>query len=511
MIVRISILIACCWVVASMVVGAAPTQSTPPLVVGFADDLPMEMGVQATDPARSLGASALRLTTKWRLGQSQLDAAEMTRFDRAVAAAAGMRVFLSVYGTAGSGAPRDPASRDAYCGFVRDLLLRYGGIRDVAIWNEPNKRLFWNPQVAADGTSLAPAEYEALLARCYDILHQAVPSVRVLGLALSSTGYDDAGSHSPGVFIRKVGDAYRASGRTAPVLDAVAFHTYPLSPDERPWAKHIGSSPIGQGDWNKLMLNLSLAFAGTAQPLPGECSGSVCPVIWYLESGFQTLVDPARAAAYTGTETIARVLVPDAGGEPEAPPPEAGSAAPDQRTQILDATRLAACQPFVAGVLNFLLADEPRLEGWQSGALWADLTAKPSAAAFNAAFAAASSGSVDCDALKGGRPSNDYTPPPAPAAPAAAPAEAPLRVDVQWDAVDDPSAPVVYRVYRDGSLVATSSAASWTDTAVAGSTTYRYVIRALDAAGNLGQASVSAEATTPAPALPPPGPAPMPG
>ena len=69
MILRITILIACCWVVASMVVGAAPTQSAPPLVVGFADDLPMEMGVQATDPARSLGASALRLTTKWRLGQ----------------------------------------------------------------------------------------------------------------------------------------------------------------------------------------------------------------------------------------------------------------------------------------------------------------------------------------------------------------------------------------------------------------------------------------------------------
>ena len=115
------------------------------------------------------------------------------------------------------------------------------------------------------------------------------------------------------------------------------------------------------------------------------------------------------------------------------------------------------------------------------------------------------------DALKGGRPSTDYTPPPAPAAPAAAPGEAPLRVDVQWNAVDDPSAPVVYRIYRDGLLVATSSAGSWTDTAVAGSTTYRYVIRALDAAGNLGQASVSAEATTPAPALPPPQPTPVPG
>lgn len=511
MIQRITILFACCLVVGLMAVQPAPTQSTSPFTVGFADDLPKEIGMQATDPARSLGATAIRLTTQWSLGQTQLDAAEVTRLDRAVVAAAGLRVFLSVYGTAGTAAPRDPASRDAYCGFVRDALLRYGAIRDVVIWNEPNKRLFWNPQVAADGSSLAPADYEALLARCYDVLHGAVPVVQVLGLALSSTGNDDAGSHSPGGFIRKVGDAYRASGRTAPVLDAVVFHPYPLTPDERPWATHIGSTTIGQGDWNKLMANLSLAFTGTGQPLPGQCSGSVCPVIWYLESGFQTLVDPAKAAAYTGTETVARVLPADAGGEPGAPPPAAGSPAPDQRTQILDATTLAACQPYVAGVLNFLLADEPRLAGWQSGALWADRTAKPSAAAFSAAFAAASSGSVDCDALKGGPPSSDYTPPPAPSAPSGSPAEEPFRVVVQWNAASDPSAPVAYRVYRDGSLVATTSALNWTDTAIARSTTYRYVVRAIDAAGNLGDASAATEATTPAAAPPPPPPPPSAG
>ena len=311
---RIVVLLGCCWVVALWAVGAAaPTQSATQLVVGFADDLPKEIGVEATDPARSLGAGALRLTTQWSLGQTQPDAVEVSRLDRAVAAAAGLRVFLSVYGRAGTDAPQDPASRDAYCGFVRDLLLRYGAIRDVTIWNEPNKRLFWNPQLAGDGSSVAPAAYEALLARCYDVLHGAVPGVRVLGLALSSTGNDDAGSHAPGVFIREVGDAYRASGRTAPLLDAVAFHPYPLTPGERPWAKHVGSRTIGQGDWNKLMRNLSLAFADSGQPLPGQCSGAVCPVIWYLESGFQTLVDPARAAAYTGAETVAGVLAPDVG------------------------------------------------------------------------------------------------------------------------------------------------------------------------------------------------------
>ena len=270
MILRIAVLLAGSLLVASLVVQSAPTQSTSPFTVGFADDLPKEIGMQATNPARALGATALRLTTQWALGQTQLATAEASRLDRAVAASTGLRVFLSVYGTSGSAAPRDPASRDSYCGFVRDVLLRYGAIRDVVIWNEPNKRLFWNPQAAADGSSVAPAEYAALLARCYDVLHGAVPTVRVLGLALSSTGNDDAGSHSPGAFIRKVGDAYRASGRAAPLLDGVAFHPYPLTPDERPWTKHISTTTIGQGDWNKLMLNLSRAFAGTGAATAGS-------------------------------------------------------------------------------------------------------------------------------------------------------------------------------------------------------------------------------------------------
>jgi hypothetical protein len=493
---RSTLLLAACCTVALLAVQRTPTQSATPFVVGFAEDLPKEIGTQATDPARSLGATAFRLTTQWAPGQTHPDTAELTRLDRAVAAAAGLRVFLSVYGTAGTAAPRDAASRDAYCGFVRDVVRRYGAIRDVVIWNEPNKRLFWNPQTATDGSSLAPAEYGALLARCYDVLHEAVPGVRVLGPALSSTGNDDTGSHSPGTFIRKLGEAYRASGRAAPVLDAVVHHPYPLTPDERPWARHIGTTTIGQGDWNKLMSNLALAFTGTGQPLPGQCSGSVCPVIWYLESGFQTAVDPA-APGYIGTENVARVLVPDAGGEPETPPPAPASAAPDQRTQILDATRLAACQPYVAGILNFMLADEPRLAGWQSGALWADRTPKPSAAAFGTAFAAASSGSIDCDALKGGRPSPDYAAPSAPSALTASPAEEPFRIDLQWSAVGDPSAPVTYSIYRNGALVAATSTPSWTDGAIARDRTYRYAVRAIDAAGNLGDASAPAEAVTP--------------
>ena len=68
---------------------------------------------------------------------------------------------------------------------------------------------------------------------------------------------------------------------------------------------------------------------------------------------------------------------------------------------MLDAIRLAYCQPNVAAFFNFLLADEPRLSGWQSGAYWADLTAKDSLPAFQSAIAAVNAESVDCAALEG--------------------------------------------------------------------------------------------------------------
>jgi hypothetical protein len=444
--------------------------------VGFADDLPKERGAEAVGAARRLGSTALRLTTRWAPGQTALDPGEAERLDRAVAASAGLRVFLSVYGTDAAAAPRDDAARGQYCAFVRDVLLRYPAVRDVVVWNEPNKLLFWSPQTAEAAAAPAPAAYEALLAHCYDVLHGAVPDVRVVGLGLSPIGHDNAGSTSVGAFVRLVGEAYRSSGRAQPLFDAVAHHAYAPDPAEPPWAQHGESLLVSQGDWNKLMRNLALAFDGTGQPLPGECEHDVCPVIWYAETGFQTAIDPAKAVAYTGTETAAVLPALARGGET------------DQRTQVLDAVRLAACQPYVAGILNFLLADEPRLEGWQSGALWTDGTEKPSASAFREAFAEASGGDVDCDALEGGRPSDDYEPPQAPRGLRAVAGDT-SGVRVDWDPVDDPSAPVAFRVYRDGAHVATTETPSFADRAAAAVAGARYAVRALDAAGNLSAPS----------------------
>jgi chitodextrinase len=459
---------------------AAGSPSNAGFVVGFDDDRPQQSGSAAVSPATTVGAGAFRFTLAWSSGETALTAADRTGLGTAVSAASSFRIVVSVYGAAGSDAPTDAAGRSAYCSYVADALTRYPSIRDVVIWNEPNKRLFWNAN--GTGQADAPAQYEALLATCYDSLHASFSGVNVIGLALSSTGNDNATSTSPGAFIRAVGDAYRASGRTAPLMDTVGFHPYPLSSSERPWLQHIGEKTIAEGDWNKLMYNLWLAFNGTAQPLPGSAGVR----IWYLEDGFQTTVPPAKAGAYSGTENVA--TIPDFTGTTEI----------DQATQVLDAIRRAACQPYVGAFFNFMLIDDPVLTGWQSGPFWADGTAKGSLSAFQRATSEARSGTVDCSALTGGTPSADFMPPSAPPTPTAQTQTAPLAVTLSWPAASDDSAgPLGYRVYRNGGWIGTATGLTWTDGTVDDATTYSYAVRALDEAGNLGNASPAVSVTTP--------------
>jgi chitodextrinase len=489
---------------ASLLGGAAaarPAVDGVPFVVGFSEDLPRAIGPPAVTPARELGAKSFRFTLQWASGRTRVADEDIVDLSEALADTNGMRVVLAVYayGPNASQAPKTHTARSEYCAYVRDALARLPSVRDVVIWNEPNKSLFWSPQLAVNGGPAAPAAYEALLAQCYDVLHSAFPNVNVIAFALSQTGNDDAGSHSPGEFIRQVGTAYRASGRTAPLFDTVGHHAYGFTAAERPWRKHIGSKVLSQGDWNKLMYNLWLAFNGTAQAIPGRAGVA----IWYMEGGSQTAIDADKAAGYTGTENVA--VIPDyAGGEPDAPAPAETSPAPDQHTQVLDSIRLAYCQPYVGAYYNFLLFDEPRLAGWQSGAYWADLSPKDSLLAFRQAIGEANAGTVDCDALKGGRPSADFMPPSTPGGLTAAAYDGPLRVELAWTPSTDDASAVGYRVYRNGAHVGTTSATTWTNTAVAHATTYTYTVRGLDSAGNLGAASAAATVTTPAAAPAPP-------
>ncbi|MDX6396999.1 MAG: hypothetical protein QOJ43_407 [Gaiellaceae bacterium] len=379
--------------------------------VGFSDDT-VKYDASVADLARGLGAPAFRVTLMWTRGQRDLAADDARSLERAVGT--GVRVVLAVYAHSADEAPQTPDTRDDYCAYVRGTLERFPAIRDVVIWNEPNKSHFWRPQFAPDGASAAPAAYGELLARCWDVLHASRPDVNVIAPATAPRGNDrpDAASnvsHSPGNFIRKLGQAYRASGRKAPLFDTVGHHVYGETAAERPWKQHPLSGTIGIGDWRELMQALWDGFDGTEQPIPGECRAGRCTKIWYLEGGYQTTIEPARSGSYRGAENEP-YPIPDFGGGEAGRSYDADSPAPDQATQLVDAIQRASCQPHVEAFFNFLLADEADLAGWQSGVLWADRALKQSYPVFRDVAADAAAARVDCSALKGSPQPAAFTP-----------------------------------------------------------------------------------------------------
>ncbi|HEU0334935.1 MAG TPA: hypothetical protein VFR43_00180 [Gaiellaceae bacterium] len=385
---------------AAAAVACGGARAEPGLIVGLADDTLMATPVETSNAGRDLGVRAYSLSLDWQRGRLGLSAASAGMIQTAVNAAGGNRVVLWVYGPPFY-APTTAGDREQYCTYLRDAVTRFPQIRDVVIWNEPNLSSFWTPQFNPDGTSAAPAAYVSLLARCWDVLHAFRPGVNVIAPATSPWGNDDPGaasnvSHSPTRFLLELGAAYRASGRDKPIFDTLGHHPYPASSAERPWRTHTSDQLISIGDLDRLVGAAEQAFGGTGQTAPG----SGLP-IWYLETGYQTVPDPSKAGLYTGTENWPGSLPDAAGGEPAQPPPSPDSLAPDQATQLVDSLRLAYCQPHVQAVFNFQLRDEPSLERWQSGLLWADGTRKGSYEAFKRVVAEINNRSVDCTRLKG--------------------------------------------------------------------------------------------------------------
>ena len=358
--------------VLSLFAVAAPAAGAGTLLVGVDEDaVKWGDGPVAVSLLRSLGVQAVRVTVPWHPGQTQVPSDQEDALQRAVFGT-GLRVVVSVYGAAAE-APRTEEARTQYCDYLADLATRNPAISDVVVWNDPNDGAFWSPQRNPDGSSAAPADYEALLATCWTRLHTLRP-VNVIA-ASASKGSVLADGHDTVTWYRKLGEAYRASGRRDPIFDTVGHVPHVGSASERPWATHPRAATLGEGDYTKLVGALTTAFRGTGQPLPGI--GGV--TIWYVAQGFETKVDPSKARLYTGTETERAPLVP---WTATAATDKRKGPAPDQATQLVDAMRIAYCQPAVGAFFNFHLADESALGGWQSGVLWADWTPKPSLAAF---------------------------------------------------------------------------------------------------------------------------------
>jgi hypothetical protein len=254
---------------------------------------------------------------------------------------------------------------------ARDLPSADG----FAVWNEPNLNTFWLQQYDASGNDIAAQAYTSLLAKTYDALKGVSQKIKVYGGNLGPRGFEDPQSprptHSPTQFIKDMGAAYRASGRTTPMMDVFALHPYQTRSAIPPGQPHSGTS-LGFGDYDKLVALLGGAFDGTAQP------GSKLPIA-YTEFGVQSVIPESELGSYTNTDSpLGKDAVPEA----------------TQAEYYKQAFELAACQPNVIAVYVFHLFDEADLNRWQSGPYYVDTKAKSSLDAIASAAKKARDGTL---------------------------------------------------------------------------------------------------------------------
>jgi hypothetical protein len=354
-------------VISITIVFAAPAARAggPTMMVGAAEDA-VKSNTFAEAKARLdllklAGLDTVRVTSIWDPANPTPGPDALLQLRNLVQAASldRIRVFASVYNFGSRTTPLSDADQASFAGHAAYLARNVPGLTNFIIGNEPNLNRFWLPQFGPNGEDLAAPAYTSLLAKTYDALKAANPAVTVYGGAISPRGIDRPGSgrdtHSPTVFIQDMGTAYRASGRTTPIMDALAIHPYPENSTIPPTFAHPNTTPIGIADYSKLTALLTSAFDGTAQ------AGSKLPIL-YAEYGVETQIPPQKAALYTGTEPATIKPVPEA----------------TQASYYSQAMQIAFCQPNVVGLFIFHAFDESDLDRFQSGLYYADATPKTS-------------------------------------------------------------------------------------------------------------------------------------
>jgi hypothetical protein len=353
----------------------------PGLVVGAVeDDVRASSAVEAETQMSLLrlsGFRAVRITSLWNPGQTRPTENELRVLANVAEAADrhNVRVHTMVMHPGSRTTPLTDEMRRDFASNAAALVRAVPGIRHVIVGNEPNLNRFWLPQFDASGASAAPAAYLALLAHTYDALKDVSPDVRVYGGAISPRGTDRSDgirpTHSPTTFIQGLGVAYRASGRTKPVMDALAIHPYTDNSSQPPTTAHPTTTTIAIADYSKLVALLGQAFDGTAQP------GSKLPIL-YAEFGIESQIPERKASLYTGDEPTTTRPVDEA----------------TQAAYYRQALGLAFCQPNVEGLLLFLSRDERARAAWQSGVFYVDRSAKSSLPRVTEALDRATGGSI---------------------------------------------------------------------------------------------------------------------
>ena len=342
-----------------------------PIRFGVSDDTGKyaeDGGASFFETMKDVGLTENRITVIWDPARPD-EIVEKAFLDRSLpkASAAGIRPVFAVYPLRARAMSDSGAALDQFAAFLRKLATTYPQVKDYIVGNEPNQPRFWQPQFNADCSGASAAAYVDFLARSYDTLKDVDPSIRVIN-SLSPRGNDSCRapenvSTSPVRFIRDMGVAYRASGRTKPLFDEFGFHPYPNSARD-PLDKGYAWPNAGVANLSRIKQAVWDAFDGTAQPTFADGLK-----MRLAEVGWQVGVVPSAAGAYHGNENI-------------QPTDEA-----TQARIYAELVRKAACDPHVSQVFFFGLIDESNLAGFQAGMMRADGSKRPSYEAVKQAIA----------------------------------------------------------------------------------------------------------------------------
>jgi hypothetical protein len=351
--------------VAGLLATAAPATAGPGLVVGAVEDDVRASSLVEAQTKMSLlrlaGFRAARMTSFWTPGLTAPSENELRVLETVAAAAEanGVRLYVTVMHPGSRTTPLTESAQGQFASYVASIVREVPAIRHVIVGNEPNLNRFWLPQFGLDGSDTAAPAYLTLLARTYDAVKAASPTVTVVGGALSPRGADNPQgtrpTHSPTAFIRDLGAAYRASGRERPIMDAFAIHPYGDNSSQPPTVAHPLGTTIGVADYGKLVALLGEAFDGTPQ------AGSELPIV-YGEYGVESQIPSSKESLYTGTEPTTTRPVSEA----------------TQAAYYEQALAMAFCQATVETMLIFHARDERERPGWQSGVRYVDGTPKSS-------------------------------------------------------------------------------------------------------------------------------------
>jgi hypothetical protein len=350
-----------------------PAAAARGMLVGIYDPIQPVDSPEKTFPTLvKLRAQIIRLDLNWNVVASKEPtnptdpsdpAYDWSGYDRTVLNAAKnkIQVLFTIYGTPRwaqgkqkgvNRAPRRMASlkyfalaaAKRYSGeFKRDDKTRLPAVRRWLAWNEPNNPLFLKPQWAKVGKRryipIAAKTYAQICTAIWTGVHASRLNKEVVGCgATDPRGNNAARSRRPSISPLAFLNALKKYGLRH--FDVYAHHPYYGRPGETPSTMPKGKQTV------------TLANIGVLTKLLSKLYGN--KKLWITEYGYQTR-PPDRTFGVSWIK---------------------------QAKYLTQAYKIARRNPRITLMLWFLLKDEGRLGGWQSGLFTAGGKKKPAYDAF---------------------------------------------------------------------------------------------------------------------------------